>query len=207
MGLVRMESGTYLTISKDGRGFVREKASRFMGFAFPIADEEDLARRVRTIAKEHHASRHVCWARVLGERGENHRANDAGEPNGTAGKPILRRLQAADLTFSAVVVVRYFGGTLLGKGGLVQAYGEAAQLALADAVFSKRTAMAGLRVECAYPLVEAVKRDVTALEGQVIAADYGERCVLRVEVPRGRTAVFTERWRMAGALIDNDQEK
>ncbi|MCB0783756.1 MAG: YigZ family protein, partial [Flavobacteriales bacterium] len=121
----------YLTLAEESGAQLREKASRFIAYAFPIADEDDFKQRLEALAAKHHDSRHVCYAWVLGAGGERHRANDAGEPNGTAGAPILRHLQGAGLTFAAVVVVRYFGGTKLGRGGLVRAYGDVAREAIA----------------------------------------------------------------------------
>ena len=202
-----MSNDRYLTLSSESKGFYGEKASKFIANAFPIADEDGFAKRCAMIAKEHHTCRHVCYAWVLGEKGDRHRANDAGEPSGTAGKPILRQLHGARLTFAAIVVVRYFGGTLLGKGGLVHAYAEAAHLALAEATITERVVRDGLTVTCGYALVEAVKNDAALCEGTIVSADYGERCVLHVNIARNAVASFMERWRIAGAIVDVDQPK
>ena len=202
-----MSSDRYLTLASETKGLYREKASKFIANAFPIADEDGFAKRCAMIAKEHHTCRHVCYAWVLGESGDHHRANDAGEPSGTAGKPILRQLQGARLTFAAIVVVRYFGGTLLGKGGLVHAYAEAARLALAEATITERVVRDALIVECGYALVEAVKSDVVACEGVIVSSGYAERCMLHVAIARSALSSFAERWRIAGAIVRNDQPK
>lgn len=202
-----MSDDRYLTLASESGGLYREKASKFIAYAFPITGEDDFMRRCALIAKKHHTCRHVCYAWVLGEKGDRYRANDAGEPSGTAGKPILRQLQAARVTFAAIVVVRYFGGTLLGKGGLVQAYGEAARLSLVEATITERIVREALIVTCGYALVEGVKNDVVVSEGDIVSAEYGELCVLHVLIARGAVAAFTERWRIAGAVVASDQPK
>jgi len=106
-----MSTDRYRTLASAGTGQLREKASRFIGIAFSMADEEAFKQRMQEFMKEHHNARHFCYAWVLGDAGERHRANDAGEPAGTAGKPILNRIQARDLTYCGVIVVRYFGRT------------------------------------------------------------------------------------------------
>jgi uncharacterized YigZ family protein len=202
-----MSSDRYLTLGSGSEGLYREKASKFIAFAFPIGDEADFAQRCTLIAKEHHTCRHVCYAWVLDEAGDRYRANDAGEPTGTAGKPILRQLQRAKLTYAAIVVVRYFGGTLLGKGGLVHAYAEAAREAIAKNTIIERVVRTSLRVRCTYALVEAMKNDVAECEGEMITADYTERCDIVVAIARSRVAAFVARWQFAGATVGPDQPK
>ncbi len=111
----------YHTLSGPGEGLLRMKASKFLGFPFHIQDNVEFEEKRTAIPRDNYTSRQVCSAWVIGERGDHVRANDAGEPSGTAGRPILHHIQGAHLTYTAVVVVRYFGGTLLGKDGLVQA--------------------------------------------------------------------------------------
>ncbi len=197
----------YLTLGAESEGLYREKASKFIAFAFPIADEADFAQRCALIAKEHHTCRHVCYAWVLGGSGDRYRANDAGEPSGTAGKPILRQLQGAKITYAAIVVVRYFGGTLLGKGGLVHAYAEAAREAIAKNTVIERVVRTSLRIRCTYELVEAIKNDVAKYEGEMIAAEYAERCDLLAAIAMSQVPAFTARWELAGAIIAPDQPK
>ncbi len=202
-----MIADRYLTLASDSEGLYREKASRFLAFAFPIVDDVDFTRRCALIAKAHHTCRHICYAWALGESGDRYRANDAGEPAGTAGKPILRQLQGAKLTFSAIIVVRYFGGTLLGKGGLVHAYAEAAREAIAKNTIAERIVRASLRIQCTYPLVEGIKIDVAKCEGEMISAQYAERCDLVVAIAKRHVSDFIARWELAGALIGTDQPK
>lgn len=200
-------SDRYHTLAGEGAGLYREKASKFIACAFPIASEEAFKERCAAIAREHHASRHVCYAWVLGDAGERYRANDAGEPAGTAGKPILRPLQTAGLTHAAIVVVRYFGGTLLGKAGLVHAYGEAARLAMEAAPRIERIVLQSLLVICPYALVDTIKRDVRMHTGEVHAMDMGAACRLHVGIPASAIPALRERWRIAGAEVVDDQAK
>jgi uncharacterized YigZ family protein len=191
----------YRTLGTDSEGLYREKASKFIAYAFPVAHEDAFAERCALIAKEHHTCRHVCYAWVLGESGERYRANDAGEPAGTAGKPLLRHLQGSHLTFAAIVVVRYFGGTLLGKGGLVHAYGEAAREALHANRIEEHVMMSLLRITCGYALVEALKTSLAKSDGSVTSAVYGERCELIAELPRSDADAFVAKWTATGATV------
>ncbi|MEO5584836.1 MAG: YigZ family protein [Flavobacteriales bacterium] len=197
-----MSGDRYFTLDGKSTGEVREKASKFFAYAFPIADEEDFKNQQTEIARAHHTARHICHAWVLGDAGEQYRAFDAGEPSGTAGKPILRQLQGADLTYCAIVVVRYFGGTLLGKAGLSHAFADAAKAALAANTITERVVHIELTVQCSYSQVEEVKRDVLLREGEVLQAEYAERCLLRVAVARNAVEELTENWMRIGAEVN-----
>lgn len=124
---------TISNTSSIAEGFYKEKSSKFLAFAHHVESIEEAKSIVAKYKKEHHKARHVCFAYRIGADGGTYRAADDGEPAGTAGKPILKQLEGAALVNSMVVVVRYFGGTLLGTGGLVRAYKEAAADAIAHA--------------------------------------------------------------------------
>lgn len=124
---------TYKTLAKPATAEFKDKGSRFIGFAFPITAEEQVKQQLLLLKKEHHAAAHFCYAYQLGPKGEVQKSNDDREPANSAGKPILRSILNSGLTNVLVVVVRYFGGKLLGVPGLIHAYGEAAKLALAQA--------------------------------------------------------------------------
>lgn len=192
----------YLTLAGTGTGIYREKASKFIGFAFPITDETDFRRECEAIAKAEHAARHVCYAWVLGTDGARHRAQDDGEPAGTAGRPILRQLQAAGLTRAAIVVVRYFGGTLLGKAGLVHAYGEAARASLAEAPVVRQVVRGTLVVRCGYDKLANVKRDAALHEGEVVHAEYSDVCLLHVAVALHAVSTLRAQWTTEGIQVD-----
>lgn len=123
----------YYTIEKESQGYFKDKGSKFLAFAYPLQNEEEVKEILYQLRKEHHGARHFCYAWRLGIKEINHRANDDGEPSSTAGKPILGQLQSFNVTNSMVVVVRYFGGTLLGTSGLINAYRNAAADALKNA--------------------------------------------------------------------------
>ncbi len=125
---------TYLTIQNPTEGLFKDKGSKFFAYAFPIQTEEEIKLHITQLKKQHHGARHWCYGFRLGADKKLFRANDDGEPSGTAGKPILNQIISADVTDVLVIVVRYFGGTLLGTSGLIQAYKTAAAEALQQAV-------------------------------------------------------------------------
>lgn len=124
---------TFITIASETQGLYREKGSKFLSFAYPVQNEEEVKEKVDMLRKKYFDARHHCYAYRLGADGERYRANDDGEPVHSAGKPILGQLIARGVTNVLVVVVRYFGGILLGTGGLVQAYKLATVHALENA--------------------------------------------------------------------------
>ena len=138
---------------------------------------------------------------MLGDNGEHTRANDDGEPNGTAGKPILRYIQGNDLTYCAVAVVRYFGGTLLGKGGLVQAYGESARLALESASIVERIVRDTIQVVCNYSDYDAIKQEVLNSDGRILETAFTEKCVARIALPKSAVDPFMEKWALSDATF------
>lgn len=123
----------YNTILKQGQDEIVEKKSRFIGYAVPVKSEEEAYAFIETIKKKHYDARHNCFAFAIGSENTLYRFSDDGEPQGTAGKPILEVISGNSVVDLCIVVTRYFGGTLLGTGGLVRAYTEVAKLALADA--------------------------------------------------------------------------
>jgi len=127
------DTDEYKTIRKASDGLYREKGSRFVSVALPVQNESEIKSHVEAIRKGHHEARHHCFAWVLGPEGISWRANDDGEPSGTAGRPILGQIRSFGLTNILIVVSRYFGGTLLGVSGLINAYRTAANSALGNA--------------------------------------------------------------------------
>ncbi|MCX6332952.1 MAG: YigZ family protein [Bacteroidia bacterium] len=127
------EPDTYRTIKTASNGLYKEKGSRFVSAALPVSEESEIKPIIEEIRKEHHEARHHCYAYLLGAKQEIWRANDDGEPSGTAGRPILGQIKSAGLTNVLIVVSRYFGGTLLGVSGLINAYRTAAESSLSNA--------------------------------------------------------------------------
>jgi uncharacterized YigZ family protein len=134
-----MESDTYKTLKSASQGIYKEKGSRFFSFAVPVSDQEEIKPLLDKIKKEHHEARHHCFAYMIGHERNIWRVNDDGEPSGTAGRPILGQINSFDLTNIIIIVSRYFGGTLLGVSGLINAYRSAATSALLNADITERT--------------------------------------------------------------------
>ncbi|MBW8330898.1 MAG: YigZ family protein [Prolixibacteraceae bacterium] len=149
---------TYKTISKTSEGLFKDKGSKFISYAFPVESEDEIRNIVLTIKKEHHSARHHCYAWRLGHEKLVFRANDDGEPSSTAGKPILGQIQSYDLTNILIVVVRYFGGTLLGVSGLINAYRNAAQDAILQAEIIEKLVEKQLLIEFDYGVMNEVMK-------------------------------------------------
>lgn len=175
-------SDEYQTLMGRGESLFKDKGSKFFGYAFPVADEEDIKRIVEEVKAEHPKARHHCYAYRLGYQGENYRANDDGEPSGSAGKPILNALLSAEVTFALVIVVRYFGGTLLGVPGLIHAYKEAAAEALAVTGKEVRTINTLVRIDYDFDQTNAVMQLIKKLELAVKEQIFEERCGIVLEV-------------------------
>jgi uncharacterized YigZ family protein len=127
-----MKSDSYITIKSASSGIYKEKGSRFIAFACPVSDQDDIKPIIEKIRKEHHEARHHCYAYMLGQQRIIWRVNDDGEPSGTAGRPILGQINSFGLTNILIVVSRHFGGTLLGVSGLINAYRSAAAAAISN---------------------------------------------------------------------------
>lgn len=177
-----LERDTYYTISGPAEAQYSEKRSKFLAFAFCVETEAEALERVAELRQRYYDARHVCWAYRLGSTGEKTRANDDGEPSGTAGKPILGQLVSADLTQIIVLVVRYFGGIKLGTGGLIEAYREATKEVLAVAEREERIMERELRVAFGYALMGEVMRAIKESGARVLEQDLRESCALRLSI-------------------------
>jgi uncharacterized YigZ family protein len=134
-----MDSDTYKTVKSPAEGIYKEKGSRFVSIAIPVSDQEEIKPIIDRIKKEHHEARHHCFAYMIGHERNIWRINDDGEPSGTAGRPILGQINSFGLTNILIVVSRYFGGTLLGVSGLINAYRSAAASAIQNAELLEKT--------------------------------------------------------------------
>jgi uncharacterized YigZ family protein len=184
----------------------RIHGSRFLGLAAPVTSTDAIEAELCRIRKSDHAAQHHCFAWRLGSGGERYRANDDGEPSGSAGRPILERIDALQLTDTLVVVTRYFGGVKLGIGGLSRAYSRAAEQVLAQA--STRTVTFTRRFEVcyAYELSHAMQAWMGSLALSPTTADYGERIRLVFDVPIGQVDTFVSslRERSAGRVVESE---
>jgi uncharacterized YigZ family protein len=183
---------SYHTIKKKGESLLKEKGSKFFGYAFKVRSEDAVTACLDELKKKHHSARHFCYAYRIGPEGERYRSNDDGEPSHSAGDPILRHLQGKELTFTLVVVVRYFGGTKLGVGGLIQAYGETAQLAIEDSGIKEVERTQWFKVEFAYAQMSEVMRLLKKYELDMEEHDFNITCSLEAEVPLRVEAEFME---------------
>ena len=163
---------TYLTISEPSSGIYKEKGSRFLAFAEPVFTEEEIKQRLAWYRNEYHDARHVCYAWMLGEERTLFRSSDDGEPSGTAGKPILGQINSKQLTNILIVVVRYFGGILLGTGGLVVAYKEATTDALNNAQIVEKDVLLHRTLTFPYEKMNEIMRVLKDTEAQIIRQDY-----------------------------------
>ena len=136
----------------------KEKGSKFIGYAYPIENENQVKPLIDQLKKDHHQARHVCYAYQIGVKNMSYRANDDGEPNNTAGIPILGQIKSFELTNVLIAVVRYFGGTKLGVGGLIQAYKTSAKETLEQAVIIQKEILQTLYIEFEYPNMNKIMR-------------------------------------------------
>ncbi len=153
-----LEKDTYKTILKASKEVLfKEKGSKFFGYAFPVLSEEDVKICIEKLQKKHHTARHFCYAWQIGKSYKMYRANDDGEPSNSAGMPIYGQLQSFDVTNILVVVVRYFGGTKLGVGGLIQAYKTTASMALTTSKIIEKTIDEVFKIYFEYPEMKRMK--------------------------------------------------
>lgn len=183
---------TYKTIGQPGEGYFTEKKSRFISLIFPVKNVEEVKEIVDEHRRKYYDARHVCWAYMMGWEREEFRSNDDGEPSGTAGKPILGQINSAELTDVLILVVRYFGGTLLGTGGLIKAYKEAAADAIANVEIVEKTVDDLIDLTFEYPLLNDVMRVLKQFESVRWTQDFGENCRMRLQVRRSLTPQLTQ---------------
>lgn len=183
----------YTTISTPSQTELKDRGSRFIAHAFPIQTAEDFKKRLKELKEEHPKAAHHCFAYRLGTDGNNFRASDDGEPSGSAGKPILGQIDSKGLTNIAVVVVRYFGGTLLGVPGLINAYKTSASFALQLSPVMQKPILVNYELQFDYTLMNDVMMFVKRYSGVVLRKEMQLFCSLVVGVPKAEEQVFTER--------------
>ena len=179
---------TYRVPFGDAESEFTEKRSRFIGYVQPVETEEEARAFIARIKKQHYDARHNCWCYLIGSG--TVRYSDDGEPQGTAGQPILNVLEREGVQDVLCVVTRYFGGILLGAGGLCRAYTKAAKDALDDAGISELRPWSVLRLDCPYALFERVKLETDKRGGLVRDADYGAQIALTILLPEPEEAAF-----------------
>ncbi len=196
------EGDTYLTLAAPAEGAYREKGSRFLAFAAPVRTEGEVKELLERLKKEYYDARHHCYAYVLGPAAAQYRANDAGEPNHSAGDPILGQIRSRGLTDVIVVVVRYFGGTKLGVSGLISAYRTAAAAALDAAPVVQKTVRVGLSLHFAYPATNAVMKVVKEYDLEITRQTFHTDCHLEVWVRQAHADEVTRKFGQAEARVE-----
>ncbi len=185
-------SDTYRTLEAPARISQKVVDSRFIADALPVRSEEDAEARIGAVQEREPKATHHCAAYRVGAAGTTFRYNDDGEPSGTAGPPILRQIEARDLTNTLVVVTRYFGGTKLGTGGLVRAYGDAAAAALDAAPIVEAVQRVSVRIRFDYDDTTPARQVLRRFDVDVETEDYTDVTELVVGVRRSETEAFVE---------------
>ena len=173
---------SYTTLAGPAYGEFRDRGSKFLAYAFPVYTEEEWQARLDEVRREHPKARHHCYGFRLGLDGNNFRANDDGEPGGTAGRPILGQIDSFGLANVIVIVVRYFGGTLLGTSGLINAYKESTADALNKAELIERTVEDIYRITFDYALMGIVMSSIKNLELEMARQDFGDIGIVEVAI-------------------------
>lgn len=161
---------------------LKEKNSKFFGYAFPIFSEEEVKEILDRLRKEHFSARHWCYAYQIGTEKIQYRANDDGEPNNSAGMPIYGQIQSFEVTNVLVVVVRYFGGVKLGVGGLISAYKTAAQMALENATIIEKTINKHFVISFGYAHMNKVMRIIKEKNLQIVAQKMEMDCEIEISI-------------------------
>ena len=188
-----MFDDTYRTLAAPSEGIYKEKGSKFLAFAYPVRTLDEIKGHLEQLRKDYFDARHHCYAYILGPRKDAFRANDDGEPSGTGGRPIHGQLLSADLTDTLVVVVRYFGGILLGASGLANAYKTAARDAIDHATIVEKTIDCRYRLSFAYETMNDVMRILKDFDLKPESPDYALDCSLEVSVRQSQSVRFYDR--------------
>ncbi len=173
---------TYKTIERQSEAVYTEKRSKFIAIAIPVRTLTEVKAHLEEYQKKYYDARHVCYAYMLGAERKEFRANDNGEPSGTAGKPILGQINSNELTDILIIVVRYFGGIKLGTSGLIVAYRTAAAQAIAEAAIIEKTVDQDVKIIFEYPFMNDVMRIVKEEAPEILEQSYDMDCIMRLRI-------------------------
>lgn len=185
---------TYLTIGAPAEGLYKEKGSKFIAYAFPVSNEQQIKDIASRLKKEHHSARHLCFAWRLGADYALFRVNDDGEPSGTAGKPIFGQIQLHRLSDILVVVVRYFGGILLGTSGLTNAYKQAAADALTNAVILEKIVETTIEVKFDYLAMNDFMQILKEFQLELKESHFDLACSAKILVRKQLASIILEKF-------------
>lgn len=173
---------TYKTIEGQSEAIYTEKRSKFIAIAIPVRTLTEVKAHLEEYQKKYYDAHHVCYAYMLGAERKEFRANDNGEPSGTAGKPILGQINSNELTDILIIVVRYFGGIKLGTSGLIVAYRTAAAQAIAEATIIEKTVDQDVKIVFEYPFMNDVMRIVKEEAPEILEQSYDMDCIMRLRI-------------------------
>ncbi|MDR2858920.1 MAG: YigZ family protein [Mediterranea sp.] len=204
-----MEDDAYRTISGISEGIYTEKRSKFIAMAIPVYTAGEVKTSLEHYQRKYFDARHICYAYMLGHERKDFRANDNGEPSGTAGKPILGQINSKLLTNILVIVIRYFGGIKLGTGGLTAAYKTAAAEALNNAIVIEKTVDEDITVMFEYPFMNDVMRIVKEEEPEIIRQSYDTDCRMTLRIRRSLMPKLRSRFENIESLrmAEGNEEK
>lgn len=195
----------YRTVAREAEAACRERSSKFLSWIFPVRSEEEIRHHLDALRKRFFDATHHCYAWRLGPRGEAFRANDDGEPSGTAGRPILGQMLSHGITECLIVVVRYFGGTKLGVPGLIAAYKEAAAAVIAAAGITERTVDRTFRVQFPYEAMNDIMRIVKDEQPAVRSQEFGNLCTVTLTIRAGRAEALLGKLHKVGGAIPEEE--
>ena len=198
-------SDTFRTIASSSEGSYKEKGSKFLSFAFPVKNVDEINQILAQYRKQYYDARHICYAYMLGNAKNEWRANDDGEPSGTAGRPILGQINSFELTNVLVIVVRYFGGILLGTGGLITAYKEASMNALEQANIVEQTIDEVFTVGFDYLLMNEVMRVIKEINPLVLDQSFDNMCAMKLAIRQSDAEKLKSKLgNIIGVIIENN---
>lgn len=186
-------SDTYLTIDKPTEAIFKDKGSKFLAFAYPVQNDQQIKEILNQLKKEHHTANHHCYAYRLGADKMNFRANDDGEPNNTAGKPILGQIQSNDLTNILIVVVRYFGGTLLGVSGLINAYKNSASDVIKVSAIIEKQILFNYTIQFYFEHLNEVMKLLKQLDCKITNQQFDNNCEMSFSIRKGNSEQCEEK--------------
>lgn len=185
---------TFKTIASASEGLFKDKGSKFIAYAYPVKTEDEIKEHIKVLKDQHYKARHHCYAFRLGKHGDMYRANDDGEPSGTAGRPIYGQLLSFELTNILVVVVRYFGGTLLGTSGLINAYKTATSEVLSQATLIDVIVSDIYQLRFDYTIQSLVERVIKEFDLNIASAVYEMDCTYEIEVRKSISAMVADKF-------------
>ncbi len=174
----------YLTIEKESWAEFKDRGSRFLAYAFPVLSADDFKKRLKEIKVEHPKAAHHCFAYRIGADGNNFRSSDDGEPAGSAGRPILGQIDSRELSNTAIIVIRYFGGTLLGVPGLINAYKTSASFALQLNPVIKKPVVINYRLQFNYTILNEVMRIIKKNDCIILKQELQLFCIMETSIPK-----------------------